>query len=121
MYNSDFIDVVGAGACQNLRVIVKRLRLLYLAPQREVARLEGEHISAIARTTMEIGETRLQIIQLERAFKEQVVTDLRAVADELVDLRERRIAAQHTFDHIEIRAPANGTVPGFMRARSGIA
>ena len=42
----------------------------YLALQREAARLEGErgeHISAIARTTNEIGETRLQIIQLERS------------------------------------------------------
>ena len=85
VYNRDSIDVVGASACRNLRVIVKRLRLLNLAPQREVARLKGEcgeHISATARTTTEIGETRLQIIQLERAFKEQVVTDLRALADE---------------------------------------
>ena len=87
----------------------------YLALQREMARLEGErgeHVSAIARTANEIGETRLQVIQLERAFKEQVETDLRAVADELVDLQERRIAAQHTLNHIEIRAPVTGTVVG---------
>jgi hypothetical protein len=78
-----------AGAGQNLRMVVKRPRLLFLALQREVTRLEGEHISAIARTTNEVGETPVQIIQLE--------TDLRAVADELIDLQERRIAAQHAF------------------------
>jgi hypothetical protein len=65
---------------------------LFLALQREVTCLEGErggHISAIARTANEVGETPVQIIQLE--------TDLRAVADELIDLQERRIAAQHAF------------------------
>jgi len=90
-------------------------KLRYLALQREVARLEGErgeHISSIARTNNEIGETRLQIIQLERDFKERVETDLQAVAEELIDLQERVIAANHTLDHIEIRAPATGTVVG---------
>jgi hypothetical protein len=92
LFNSDSIDALVAGAGQNLRMVVKRPRLLFLALQREVTRLEGErgeHISAIARTTNEVGETPVQIIQLE--------TDLRAVADELIDLQERRIAAQHAF------------------------
>lgn len=87
----------------------------YLALQRESARLEGErgeHISAVARANNEIGETRLQIMQLQRDFQQQVETDLRAVAEELVDLQERVIAARHTLDHIEIRAPTTGTVVG---------
>jgi HlyD family secretion protein/epimerase transport system membrane fusion protein len=96
----------------------------YLALQCEMARLEGErgeHISAIARTTNEIGEMRLPIIQLERTCKEQVETDLRAVADELVDLQERRIVAQHTLDHVEIRAPITGTVVGLsVHALGGV-
>lgn len=85
----------------------------YLALLRESARLEGErgeHISAIARTKNEIGETRLQIMQLQRDFQQQVETDLRSVSEELVDLQERVVAAKHTLDHIEVRAPTTGTV-----------
>lgn len=37
-------------------------------------------------------------------------TDLRAVAEELVDLQERSVAAEHTLDPIEIRVPATGTL-----------
>ena len=87
----------------------------YLALQREEARLEGErgeHISAIARANNEMGETQLRVLQLERDFQERVETDLRAVAEELVDLQERLIAAEHTLNHIEIRAPVTGTVVG---------
>lgn len=91
----------------------ERPRLLAL--EREAARLEGEraeHISEVARAKTTIGETQLQIIQLRREFRQQVVDDLRSVQAEISDLEERLGAAKHVFDHIEIRAPTSGVVVG---------
>ena len=87
----------------------------YLALQREAARLEGERgelISEIARTNTKIGETQLEIIQLRKSFREQVVTDLRAIGADVADLEERIGAARHTLEHIEVRAPVDGVVVG---------
>jgi HlyD family type I secretion membrane fusion protein len=87
----------------------------YLALEREMARLKGERgklISEIARTNKRIGETRLEIIQLQKAFSEQVVTDLRTTGAELSDLKERISAARHTLENIYIRAPVDGVVVG---------
>ncbi len=87
----------------------------YLALEREMARLEGERgelISEIARTNTRIGETQLEIIQLQRNFSEKVVTDLRTIGAEIADLEERIGAARHTLDNIEIRAPVDGVVVG---------
>lgn len=87
----------------------------FLALQREAARLEGERgelISEIARTNTRIGETRLEMIQLQRNFREQVVTELRSIGADVADLEERIGAARHTLEHIEIRAPVDGVVVG---------
>jgi HlyD family type I secretion membrane fusion protein len=87
----------------------------YLALQREMARLEGERgelISEIARTKTRIGETQLEMIQLKKAFREQVVTELRNIGADISDLEEQIGAARHTLEHIEIRAPVDGVVIG---------
>jgi HlyD family secretion protein/epimerase transport system membrane fusion protein len=87
----------------------------YLALQREAARLQGERgelISEVARTNTKIGASRLEIIQLQRGFREQVATDLRTIGAELADLEERIGAARHTLDNIEIKAPVDGVVVG---------
>jgi HlyD family secretion protein/epimerase transport system membrane fusion protein len=88
-------------------------RTRVLALQREEARLLGERgeIAAnIARTRGEIGETRLQIIQRQKAFSEAVVTELRDVQTQLVDLQERVIASRDNLARLDVRAPVGGTV-----------
>ena len=90
-------------------------RTRVLALQREAARLEGERgeLSAdIARANKAIGETKLQIIQAQKAFREQVVTELRDVQPRISDLEERAIASRDVFDKLEIRAPVSGVVVG---------
>jgi multidrug efflux pump subunit AcrA (membrane-fusion protein) len=68
LFNSDFIDALVAGAGQNLQMVAKRSRLLFLALQREVARLEGErgelfylvHVSVPDEQLERLGDHRLQ-------------------------------------------------------------
>lgn len=86
-----------------------------LALQREAARLEGERgelIGKIARARKAIGETKLEIIQKQKAFRNEVVAALRDVQAKVNDLRERFIAAQDVLERIEIRAPVAGKIIG---------
>ncbi|MDX2265715.1 MAG: HlyD family type I secretion periplasmic adaptor subunit [Hyphomicrobiales bacterium] len=84
-----------------------------LALEREQARLEGERgelRASIARTKKNIGETKLQILQLERKFREQAVAELRETQTKLIDLTERLTAAETSLKRIVIRAPVAGVV-----------
>jgi epimerase transport system membrane fusion protein len=90
-----------------------KLRLLEL--ERDIAQLEGEraaHLAEIAKTHMQIGETKLQILQLRKQFQTEVVADLRDTQTKLFDLIERMRALQDTVERTEIRAPTKGTVVG---------
>ncbi len=86
-----------------------------LALQREAARLEGENgefTANIAKARKAIGETRLEIIQKQKAFRNEVVATLREVQAKIHDLRERHIAAQDVLQRIDIRAPVSGKIVG---------
>ena len=90
-----------------------KLRLLEL--ERNIAQLEGEragHLAEIAKTRMQIGETKLQILQLRKQLQTEVVADLRDTQTKLFDLIERMRALQDTVERTEIRAPTGGTVVG---------
>lgn len=86
-----------------------------LALEREQARLEGERgelIADIARTEKAIGETRMEVLQRKREFRESVESELRTTQQELFDLRERMVATKDVLDRIVVRAPASGVVVG---------
>ncbi|MCG8355611.1 MAG: HlyD family type I secretion periplasmic adaptor subunit [Kiloniellales bacterium] len=90
-------------------------RTRILALQREAARLDGERgelIARVARTRTAIGETKLQVIQLNTRFQEDVIAELRDIQASLFDLRERIAAARHVVEHIDVRAPVAGKVVG---------
>lgn len=91
--------------------IVTRTRVLAL--QREASRLEGEigeHVAAIARSQQAVGETRLQILQLERQRQEEIATQLRDTQSRIFQLREQLTTAEDAQRRIEIVAPIDGTV-----------
>lgn len=93
--------------------LTERTRVLSL--EREAARLKGERgerIANIARSHNAIGGAQLELIQLERTFREKLVGELRDVQAQIADLRERVGAAEQVLAHIEIRAPVAGTVVG---------
>ncbi len=91
--------------------LIGKTRVLEL--EREAARLQGEygeHQSDIASKETAIGEKELEIYQLDKNFKEEVVKELKAVQEELYDLQERKNAADYVMEQIEIRSPVDGTV-----------
>lgn len=90
-----------------------KLRLLEL--ERDIAKLEGEqagHLADLAKTRMQVGETKLQILQLHKQLQTDVVAELRDTQTKLFDLIERMRALQDTVERTEIRAPTDGTVVG---------
>ena len=86
-----------------------------LALEREAAKIGGERgeiVAQIARAKKSGGETKLQILQLQNKFRENVVAELRDVQTRLTDTGERLAAAKTALDRIVIRAPVAGTIVG---------
>lgn len=93
------------------RGLVPKTRLVAL--QRQAAQLTGDRgrfIAEIARAESSIGETEIQIIQLERDRRTEVVSELRDVQTKISELSERKIAAEDQLRRIDIRAPIGGYV-----------
>ena len=89
--------------------LVPRSRVTAL--EREAARLRGmngEIVSRRARAHESISESRLQIAQLRRQFRQDVVTALRETENEIGDLREQLISSLDILNRTEIRAPQTG-------------
>lgn len=83
------------------------------ALEREAASLEGRRgqlIAALAQAEGRIAETRLQIIQIDAALREEVMKELREIQARSAELVERRIAAEDQMKRVEIRSPSAGFV-----------
>lgn len=92
---------------------VDKMRLRDL--ERQAAMLEAEmanHRSAIAQAKIQQGEARLQILQLQKDFRTDVVNQLSETQSKLFDLRERERALQDRVERTLIRAPESGMVLG---------
>jgi epimerase transport system membrane fusion protein len=92
---------------------IDKVRLLEV--ERAIAELEGErgkHLADMDRAKIQIGETRLQILQLRNQRQEQVVTELRDIQTQIFNWTERIRALQDTLVRTEIRSPDTGTVVG---------
>lgn len=70
--------------------------------------------ATIAATEVKIGETRLQILQQEREFRNEVVTELSEVQTNLKDIRERITALEDIVSRTIVRAPESGIVNGMQ-------
>lgn len=93
-----------AGLAQESRV---------LELQRQRSRLLGEvaeHQSEMARIRNSIRETELEILQSDRQFKEQVVTDLSDAVMQAEELVLQIITVRKQLERIEIRSPVDGVV-----------
>ncbi len=90
-----------------------RTRILSL--EREAANLggkRGEHLAAIAQSRRLIGEAQLEIVQVQKNFSEEVVTELQQKESELFDLEERLNATNYSLEQTQITATAKGFVVG---------
>lgn len=81
--------------------------------ERQVEDLSGqiaEHTSEIARLKNTITETEVQILQIDREFRQAVLTELREVDREIIDNSQQLLATKSQFARIDIRAPVSGLV-----------
>lgn len=81
--------------------------------ERDAIRTEGDAgrlISSIAQSKGKVSETQMQILQVEQEFRSEVARELRDVQAKVVELSERRIAAEDQLNRVEIRAPQDGYV-----------
>jgi HlyD family type I secretion membrane fusion protein len=88
-------------------------RQRYLALQREASRLDGEaadHIASIAKAQQAIGETKLQVLQLDNDRQQEITKELRDVQAKLFESTERLGMLEDQMRRLEITAPVDGTV-----------
>jgi HlyD family secretion protein len=83
------------------------------ALERQKAQLEGEIgelQSQIAKTRGSIGEIEQQILQLDKEFREKVLSEIRETQTQSAELRERKTALHEKLRRVDIRAPKSGRV-----------
>lgn len=81
--------------------------------RREAARLEGERaqlVSSAGSSRGRIAETEVQRLGIDREAKSEVAKDLRETEGKLVELAERRTAAEDQLRRIDLKAPVDGVV-----------
>ncbi len=72
----------------------------------------AEHQSSIAGVTVQIGETKLQILQQKKNFRTEVVNQLSDVQSRVFDTEERILAISDRVTRSLITAPVSGVVLG---------
>ncbi|WP_347905196.1 HlyD family type I secretion periplasmic adaptor subunit [Pseudomonas purpurea] len=92
---------------------VDKQRLLEQQRKLEMLRTEVvDHRSTITRTRLQINETQLQILQIDKDFNADVAKQLAEVQTRIYDLQEKTSALEDRLSHIIIRAPEAGMVIG---------
>lgn len=97
-------DLLSQGFVDNQRLLESERKFDML--RTEVA----DHKSAIAKTKLQISETELQIVQLDKKFNAEVADELSQVQAQVFDLQEKESALQDRLSRIVIRAPESGMV-----------
>jgi HlyD family type I secretion membrane fusion protein len=90
--------------------------------QRRVAEQQGrlgQIESDIARNIELISESKLQIIQIQQKFKEDVAQNLREARLQVSEYREKLRVAADIYSRVEVRAPRSGMVQGLRVHTTG--
>lgn len=102
----DLKELLAEGYANKLRL--RDVERNYAINTGETAALNSE----IAGDDIQIGETKLQILQLQKKFQEEVALKLGEIQAELYDVTQRLLATSDKVNRIDIVAPANGRVLG---------
>jgi HlyD family type I secretion membrane fusion protein len=81
--------------------------------EREISRLSGEkaeHLAEVAKSRASISQKELEMFQTRKAFREDVVEQLRKAQTEINSNQERLGAAQQTVEQTDVKSPVDGTV-----------
>lgn len=90
---------------------VDKQRLLEQERKLDMLKSEvADHESNITKTRLQINETELQIVQLNKDFSSDVVKELSEVQAQVFDLQEKAAALEDRLSRIVIRAPEDGMV-----------
>ena len=91
---------------------------LYLRDlQRSSLRLQGEiaeNASAIARINIQVGETQLQLLQLDKNLQTSVASELSQIQASVFDLQEQVKVLHDRVTRSIIRSPSDGVVLGIQ-------
>lgn len=79
----------------------------------------AEHQSELARIYNSIRDTELEILQADREFKEQVVTELRTTTAEREELILQIVTVEKQLERIDIHAPTDGIVHELQATTEG--
>ncbi|WP_289042512.1 HlyD family type I secretion periplasmic adaptor subunit [uncultured Aliiroseovarius sp.] len=79
----------------------------------------AEHQSELARIHNSIRDTELEILQADREFKEQVVTELRETTAEREELVLQIVTLEKQLERIDILAPTDGIVHELQATTEG--
>lgn len=92
---------------------VDKQRLLEQERNLDKIRAEvADHRSEITRIHLQINETELQILQLNKDFNAEVVGQLAEVQTKVFDLQEKKSALEDRLGRVVIRAPEDGMILG---------
>lgn len=97
-------DLLAQGFVDKQRLLEQERKLDML--KSEVA----DHESTIIKTRLQINETELQIVQLNKNFSSDVVKELSDVQAKVFDFQEKAAALQDRLSRVVIRAPEDGMV-----------
>lgn len=90
---------------------IDKQRLLERERQLDSVRAEAaEHESEITRIKLQINETELQILQLDKQFNSEVVAKLSEIQSQAFNLEQQMHALQERINRVVIRAPDDGMV-----------
>jgi epimerase transport system membrane fusion protein len=101
---TDLKDLLAQGFVDKQRLLEQERKLDML--KSEVA----DHESNITKTRLQINETELQIVQLNKNFSSDVVKELSDVQAKVFDLQEEAAALEDRLSRVVIRAPEDGMV-----------
>ncbi|MBA1204426.1 HlyD family type I secretion periplasmic adaptor subunit [Pseudomonas capeferrum] len=97
-------DLLAQGFVDNQRLLESQRKF-------DMLRTEvSDHKSTIAKTKLQISETELQIVQLDKKFSADVADELSQVQAQVFDLQEKEAALNDRLSRIVIRAPETGMV-----------
>lgn len=92
---------------------VSQTRLRELERQRaEMIGQQGQYAASVAQTREAARESRYQVLEAERTFRERTAADLREVETSLGEILPKLAAARDQLARTEIRAPVTGAVVG---------
>jgi epimerase transport system membrane fusion protein len=102
----DLKELLAEGFADKQRL--RDLERSFMLNSGEISALSSE----IAASEIQIGETKLEILQLEKKFQEDVSTKLSEVQTDLYDVTQRMMATKDKVVRIDIKAPVAGRVMG---------